>query len=339
MGENTAIEWATHTFNPWTGCLRVSPACDNCYAAAQAKRSPRTFGSWEPGAERKRTSEAYWRQPLAWNRKAEAEGRRARVFCASMADVFDNAVPVMWRNDLWDLIERTPHLDWLLLTKRPQLIAKMLPYTGWDPPWPNVWLGTTVENQAEADRRIPQLLAVPAARRFLSCEPLLGPLRIRQWLMSGTDPGRCANCGRGHGFTRCPNYGGVALARSPMDGNDFGCSTFRRQHFALDWVIAGGESGPGARASHPAWFRSLRDQCAAAGVSFFFKQWGDWAPVDPSGDAPFPNGWRALRGHGGSPPARDELYPDRDAAFVARYGKKAAGRLLDGVQHDAAPHG
>ena len=125
MSEITGISWTDHTFNPWTGCTKVSPACDNCYAEALAKRSPKAFGSWLPGGARKRTSEAYWRQPLAWNRRAEKEGRRARVFCASMADVFDNQVPDDWRADLFDLIQHTPALDWLLLTKRPQNVLPM----------------------------------------------------------------------------------------------------------------------------------------------------------------------------------------------------------------------
>jgi protein gp37 len=178
MAENTAIEWATHTFNPWTGCTKVSPACDFCYAEAWAKRAGRPE-LWQ--GERKRTTEAYWRQPLKWDRAAQAAGRRDRVFCASLADVFDNQVPERWRDDLWHRIEQTPNLDWLLLTKRPQNIAKMLPGARigtrpWGDGWPNVWLGTTVENQAEAERRIPHLLAVPAAVHSLSCEPLLEDL-------------------------------------------------------------------------------------------------------------------------------------------------------------------
>jgi protein gp37 len=181
---------------------------------------------------------------LKWNREAEREGLPRRVFCASLADVFDNQVPAEWRRDLWLLISATPHLDWLLLTKRPQNITKMLPRMASVPglmwPWPNVWLGTTVENQEEADRRIQHLLAVPAARRFLSCEPLLGPVDLRGWLYHfGTE-----------------RTGGV------------------RPRSDLHWVICGGESGPGARPMHPDWARSLRDQCKAAGVAFFMKQMG-----------------------------------------------------------------
>lgn len=306
MGADTKIEWADHTFNPWIGCTAVSPACDHCYAERLAHR----FGvAWGPHAERRRTSESNWRQPLAWNRKALREGRRFRVFCASLADVFDNQVPAEWREDLWALIHDTPHLDWLLLTKRPQNIWKMLPGSApvegrdghsrqvWRRGWPNVWLGTTVENQAEADRRIPHLLAVPAAVHFLSCEPLLCPVAIREHWLIRHHPGGAR----------------------------------------IDWIIAGGESGPKARASHPDWFRSLRDQCRDAGVPFFFKQWGEWAPADPKdAAAPFPNGWRAMAGHPHVPKAA-ELHPEAGAAFVAQWGKKAAGAMLDAREWREVP--
>lgn len=328
MGKDSAIEWTRHTFNPWTGCTRVSPGCDHCYAADMAKRNPAAFGSWEPGAPRKRTSPRNWHQPIIWNRRAAEAGERHRVFCASMADVFDNQVPEDWRVDLWALIFDTPHLDWLLLTKRPQNIARMLPpefmrVTPW--PWPHVWLGTTVENQAEADRRIPHLLAVPAAKRFLSCEPLLGPVDLSAWLRR---------------FDHCPHDGAAINGCEGCDGTGGGdCGAVTRS--ALDWIIAGGESGPQARASHPDWLRSLRDQCAAASTPFFFKQWGEWAPADAARqeEAPFPNGWRAMRGHGGHPPRREELYPEAAAAFVAKFGKKAAGARLDGREHREVPHG
>ena len=122
MGDNTKIEWAHHTFNPWVGCTKVSPACDNCYAEGWAKRSGMV--QWGPHAERRRTSEGNWRQPLKWNAEAERLGVRYRVFCSSLADVFDNAVPVQWRIELMKLICETRHLDWLLLTKRPQNVPQ-----------------------------------------------------------------------------------------------------------------------------------------------------------------------------------------------------------------------
>ena len=178
MAENSKIEWTHHTFNPWEGCQRVGPGCDHCYAEARDQRF--TGGAhWGPGAPRRRTSPANWRKPLAWDRAAAAAGERHRVFCASLADVFDNAVDPAWRDDLWRLIERTPNLDWMLLTKRPGNIANMLPVPfDFERLYPNVWLGCTVVNQDEADRDIPKLLAVSAAVRFLSMEPLLGPVDL-----------------------------------------------------------------------------------------------------------------------------------------------------------------
>lgn len=197
--ENSKIEWTHHTFSPWTGCTKVSPACDNCYAESWAKRSGLVQWGNHP---RRRTSESYWRQPLKWNRIAERDGVRRRVFCASLSDVFDNQVPDMWRDDLWRLIWGTPSLDWLLLTKRPQNIKKMLPnHTGRPWPYPNVWLGTTVENQEEMARRISHLLCVPAAVHFLSCEPLLERLRLPardtywhslDWVICGGESGHGA---------------------------------------------------------------------------------------------------------------------------------------------------
>ena len=185
MAESTSIAWTDSTFNPWLGCLRVSAACDHCYAAALAKRTGRRDRHrrdlWDPHAERVRTSPDYWRQPLRWNRDAQAKGHRHRVFCASMADIFDNRAPPAWRTDLWALIRATPALEWQLLTKRPQNIAGMLP-PDWGHGWPNVWLGTTTENQHEAVRRIPHLIAVPATVRFLSVEPMLEAIDLSPWL-------------------------------------------------------------------------------------------------------------------------------------------------------------
>jgi protein gp37 len=185
MAAQTGIAWTHSTFNPWLGCLRVSPACDRCYAAAIAKRAgwrdPKGLDLWDPHAQRKRTSSSYWQQPHRWNARARASGQPHRVFCASMADIFDNKAPAAWRADLWQLVRATPALTWLLLTKRPQHIATMLP-PDWGDGWPHVWLGTTTENQTEADRRIPHLAAIPAAIRFLSCEPLIGPIDLSPWL-------------------------------------------------------------------------------------------------------------------------------------------------------------
>lgn len=332
MTANSKIEWTDASFNPWTGCTRISPGCDNCYAATMAKRNPRVFGSWDPGAPRQRTSEHNWRQPLAWNRRAAREGRRIRVFCASMADVFDNQAPPEWRADLWALIAATPHLTWMLLTKRPQNVAGMLP-DGWGDGWPNVWLGTTVENQAEADRRIPHLLAVPAKLRFLSCEPLLGPVdlgRVRVPEKEGADDGWRFDCLQvGDYYTQVEDDG------RHTNGGDGPWRGAR-----VDWVIAGGESGPGARPMHPDWARTLRDQCATAGVPFFFKQWGEWFPgeIDNLSDG---NGWTAFPDieHDPSAAVWEGRWKHNSACGTGmlRVGKARAGRLLDGREHNAVP--
>jgi len=193
VAENSKIEWCDHTFNPWIGCTKISPACDNCYAAEWDKRYE-GGQHWGPKAPRRRTSESNWRKPLGWNKKAEKLGIRYRVFCASLADVFDNKVPMAWRTDLWALIHMTPHLDWLLLTKRPQNIKKMM--GAWDGFPDNVWLGTTVENQEVVDKNIPILLDVPARIHFLSCEPLLEEINLYphmpnlDWVIAGGESGQ-----------------------------------------------------------------------------------------------------------------------------------------------------
>lgn len=235
MGVATAIAWTDHTFNPWWGCERVSPGCQHCYAEAFAKRTGNVV--WGKSADRRRFGDKHWAEPLKWNKAAEAAGRQARVFCASMADVFE------YRPDhhddrqrLWELIEATPHLVWQLLTKRPENVRNMVPVP-WllgNPGWPqNVWIGTTVEDQQRADERIPFLIEIPAKIRFLSCEPLLGRLDI---------------------------HGALSTA-------------------GIDWVICGGESGPGHRPLDLEAARSLRDQCRLWGVSFFFKQVGGRTPT------------------------------------------------------------
>jgi protein gp37 len=191
MGEKTEIAWCDSTFNPWIGCQKVSPGCDHCYAEALMDKR---YGKvqWGPHGERKRTSAANWKLPLRWAKAAHATGKRPRVFCASLADVFDNQIDPSWRIDLFDLIGETEELDWLLLTKRPENIAKMLP-TNWGDGWSNVWLGTTCEDQANFDRRWPKLRDVPAAVHFISYEPAIGPLFVRpnlpSWIICGGESG------------------------------------------------------------------------------------------------------------------------------------------------------
>lgn len=206
----TKIEWTStiaedgtvtpgYSFNPWVGCTKVGPPCDNCYAESWAKRSGHPE-LWQ--GERRRTTEANWRLPIKWNAKAKAEGVRPRVFCASLADVFDNQVPTRWRDDLWFLIDSTPDLDWLLLTKRPQNIVKMLPdiRTGIRPRgdgWANVWLGATMANQEEYDRDRIKLFnagdALGAMYTFASIEPMLGPVILDcnapDWIICGGESG------------------------------------------------------------------------------------------------------------------------------------------------------
>lgn len=308
MAENSNIEWTDHTFNPWVGCTKVSPACDHCYAETWDKRF--NGNRWGAKASRTRTSKANWRKPLQWNKQAAAEGRRFRVFCASLADVFDNhrSITSGWRGDLWHLIRQTPNLDWLLLTKRPQKIKNMLPETygapAWGDGWPNVWLGTTVENQEEAERRVPALLKVPARVRFLSCEPLLGPVNLTK--LAGCD----ALGGKRWGGLDGDVRNGWSSGGNPR----------------IDWVICGGESGPGARPMHPDWARSLRDQCKEAGTAFHFKQWGEFSDFHHIGMM-----WNSL------PDAVRSRQQFLCGKAMIRVGKKAAGRLLDGKEWNETP--
>lgn len=192
LGERSKIEWTDHTFNPWWGCTKVSEACKHCYAEAWAKRVGRDV--WGPKVPRRMMSENHWRQPHLWNKKAAKAGRRDRVFCASMADVFEERDELIdARSNLFALIEATPALDWLLLTKRPHAITRLSP---WGDDWPeNVWLGTTVELQKRADEALPLLLDIPARVRFISAEPLLGPLDLSRyiygldWVITGGESG------------------------------------------------------------------------------------------------------------------------------------------------------
>ena len=291
--KNTKIEWADHTFNPWWGCAKVGPGCDNCYAANIGNR----FGvKWGNGETRRKASKKQFSQPLKWNKQAAKAGIRPRVFCASMADVFDNEVPDEWRTELWELIRITPNLDWLLLTKRIGNAAKMLPadYSA----WPNLWLGATVVNQQEAERDIPKLMLLNSTIRFLSCEPLLGYI-------------------------------------------DFAAADVCKSH-PIDWVIVGGESGPGARPINPIDLESIRDECINAGIPFFFKQWGEWFPRSQweyNEDLILPDDEYQAGGSkdiirlgetkGGS--AWDET--------MIRVGKKKAGRVFYGKTWDQIPNG
>lgn len=274
MAENSNIQWTDHTFNPWIGCTKVSPGCTNCYAAAQDKFRSWTPEGWGAGKPRKRSAIANWKKPLKWNVTKQGEPivicdccgnqyagaasclhtqnvHRPRVFCASLADWLDDEVPIEWLADLLKLIHETPNLDWLLLTKRPEnwrsrIIAaaeiSAPPMLGRLAAWlvgaprPNVWIGTTAEEQKRADERIPHLLQIPAKVRFLSCEPLLERVDLTFTCFNGAD-----------------SFG-------TMPG--------------IHWVICGGESGSGARPMQIEWAQSLANQCKAANVAFFMKQLG-----------------------------------------------------------------
>lgn len=218
--QNTKIEWASHTFNPWIGCTKVSPGCLNCYAETlMDTRYGRV--KWGKGMPRSRTKKDNWRKPLQWNRAAEGAKERPRVFCASLSDWLDEEVPVEWRIDLLNLIEDTPNLDWLLLTKRPESwrarIDECINSSLLARPWlygespPNVWVGTSAEDQTRWDERMPYLMSIPAVVRFVSAEPLIGPIHMGE--------------------------------------------------LRPDWLIVGGESGHGARPMEREWVETLRDQC------------------------------------------------------------------------------
>lgn len=301
------IEWTTYTFNPWRGCTKVSDGCKNCYAETLSKRNPKVLGEWGPNGTRVVAIESYWKQPLRWNEEAKAVGERRRVFCASLADVFEDRPELHApRERLFELIDSTPDLDWLLLTKRPQNIKKLWPSFGWYDDqfrWPNIWIGTSVENQEQANKRIPELLKVPAAIRFLSCEPLLGRVELSN--LSGWE-------------TRdAVKWLGKPILTPP--GGD-----------GIHWVIVGGESGSGARPLHPFWALSLRDQCNAAGVNFFFKQWGEFVcarqvPLEIMNDV------------ASCPGAVLHNIERGSQTVVYRAGKKAAGRLLDGREWNEVP--
>ncbi len=291
MAEKTGIRWTDHTFNPIWGCARVSEACQHCYAETLAAR----FGTgWGKSAQRRTFGDQHWNEPRRWNRKAEKAGQPALVFCASMADVFeDHPTWETERPRLWDLIAETPWLTWQLLTKRPENIVNMVPDAWFAPDaWPrNAWVGTTVETQEWADKRLPLLLKAPAPVRFVSAEPLFGHLNLTDYLAYEGSPG-------------------------------------------VNWVIAGGESGPKARPSHPAWFRNLRDTCAAMRVPYLFKQWGEWLPETHPPSEPMSE--TAFYTRTFIDPHGQERYSTASAAMF-RVGKKAAGWNLDSRTHDEIP--
>ena len=319
----TAIEWTDLTLNWWEGCQKVGPGCDHCYAEARDQRF--TGGEhWGPGAPRRKVKGA-----PAKLRKIQREagafhaehGRNPRVFCSSLADVFDNAVPDEWRREFLVAITVAPNCRFQLLTKRVGNVEKMIPPT-WKDGWPH-WVGLmiTVVNQEEADRDIPKLLTLKAKYGIpwvgLSMEPLLGPVDLTCIALQGEAEGFHFNSLNGKWIDMDPG--------TP-------------EWIPLDWVIVGGESGPNARPMHPDWARSIRDQCEAAGTPFLFKQWGEWCP-DPFIDGPQPDLWMSWDGTTIDGGISDVAAVDCDkpVSLVVRMGKKHAGRLLDGIEHNGFP--
>ncbi|RWB85959.1 MAG: phage Gp37/Gp68 family protein [Mesorhizobium sp.] len=331
MADKSAIEWTDATWNPITGCSVVSPGCTNCYAMKLAGTRLKNIES-RKGLTRDTKAGPVWTgevrlnrpwlyQPFDWKKPR-------RIFVCAHGDLFAENVPDEWILDVFTVMAAAGHHTYQVLTKRTERMREFVSrrdllddiYANWYTfsggarevqSWPlhNVWLGTSTEDQKRADERLPDLLSTPAKVRFVSAEPLLGPLDISKYLLPLCD--------------RCPPW------EVPCR---IGCQNCTR----LDWVIVGGESGPDARPMHPAWARSLRDQCANNRVRFFFKQWGAWAPAsDASREIAtvLPDGrvreWEAGEGR----------LVDPEMAALSRLGKKAAGRLLDGVEHNGMPEG
>jgi len=269
MGANSKIEWTDHSWNPWYGCHKISQGCKHCYMFREQAR----YGRDPNLVQRSRTT---FKAPLNWAKKARRSGERMKIFTCSWSDFFiEEADP--WRGEVWDIIRATPELVYLILTKRPERISECLP-ADWGAGWPHVWLGVSVEDQASADLRIPYLMRIPTYHRFISAEPLIGPL---DW----------------------------SISAARVTSNDNFNFLNARQTYMIDWVIAGGESGPLDRPCHPAWVRMLRDQCAAARVPFFFKQWGEWLPSEAHG---------------------------LEVEYLG-VGRKLAGHMLDGVEWRQCP--
>lgn len=315
MGDTTSIEWTEATWNPILGCTKVSPGCDHCYAERIVERF-HGKGSFADV----RLNEAKLNLPLTWKRPR-------RVFVNSMSDLFHEGVPDDFIVDVFARMWWSPRHTFQVLTKRHARMRSLMPKveealrqiagdltlvdapTPLTWPLPNVWLGVSVEDQKWADIRIRHLLETPAAVRWLSCEPLLGPLNLQRYLS------------------------GIAYSSTAM-GRGVGGQMFTSGP-GLDWVVVGGESGPGARPMHPQWLRSLRDQCEAAGVPHFLKQRGEWTWDMTGSECRPPQAWVCTDGRVG-----DEATAVADGGEwqgIWRVGKKRAGRLLDGELHDAYP--
>lgn len=416
MAQNTEISWTHHTFNAWIGCDKVSPGCKYCYAEADmdTRRGRVRWGQGQPRSRTKTES-----QVRRWNRWVEqglcgacghtrewhregpchrVKGRsltgklcpcdgfveKPRVFSASLSDWLDEEVPIEWLQSLLTLIAETPHLTWLLLTKRPENWETRIgdacafddPDGETDPPpgaclaadWlngdppPNVWLGVTVENQELADLRIPQLIEIPALVKFLSLEPLLGPVDLGRWIGDWD----CHQCGerfwsdgiRGPGITSVdwldtgPSTDAIPVCPrcnyESLDKEDATIGEVEEEPLPFHWAIVGGESGKNARPMHPVWARDLREQCVSSRVAYHFKQWGAWRPkLTGVAGEPEPlctgGNWMTMDHDGEvfelTTPWNGRELDDSETQEVVmvRLGKRAAGRVLYGRTWDELP--
>ena len=387
MAENSKIEWTDHTFNPWWGCVKVSDGCKFCYAETLDGRYNANDPHWGPMRRRKFFSDNHWKDPHKWNREAENSGVRRRVFCASMADVFeelpeghpDREAMDAARRRLFQTIAATPHLDWQLLTKRPENILPILKrlqeevegefwnfYANWldgKPPH-NVWLGTSVEDQ-ESVARVARVIKVPAVVHFLSCEPLLSSLDLSQYLpRQGVRQPTATSWSVSYYLAECKTCGYVGTSEwfsgdMGLDADsDSYCPKCHSPHTGpidgLNWIIAGGESGPHARPMHPDWARRIRDQCAAADVPFLFKQWGEWTSEPLTSDGIEHQSALDVEGQRWALSIKKGLFswlapnaglwscdnaalPRTGLVALKKTGKKNAGRLLDGIEHNGFP--
>jgi len=290
----TKIEWADKVWNPVTGCTKVSEGCRNCYAELMASRfwGDRKFTDVKIHPER-------LGQPLDW-------GKPTRVFVNSMSDLFHKDVPFQFIDSVFHIMRVADRHTFLILTKRPEIMLKFIEWQkkntvrlDWENAHKNIWLGVSVENQKTADERIPLLLQAPAAVRFVSCEPLLGPVDLWKFATREETFGSMYDHRGSYGYI--PGF-----PKEPI-----------KYHEGIDWVIAGGESGKNARPMHPDWVISIRNQCMDAGVPFFFKQWGEWTYIGKQ--AVEDGNWINI------------------GTTMQRVGKKKAGRLLDGREWNEFP--
>lgn len=292
------IEWTDRVWNPVTGCNPISPGCDNCYAERMSKRFAETWGLPADGPFKVTLHPERLKDPMRW-KKPE------RVFVCSMADLFHKEVPFDFISEVFFYMELVGNLTFLVLTKRPERMKQFFEWAQLDRILPNLWLGVTAENQEQADKRIPILLQIPAAVRFASVEPMLGPVNLQRIEPEGRND----------------------VIIHALSGEYAVPFTVLKDRPKLDWVICGGESGPGARPMHPDWPRSLRDQCQVAGAPFFFKQWGEFCSISQMPGETY-RVWDCEHG-------TECCWKEDDPIW--RVGKKKSGSLLDGQEWKQYP--